>query len=455
MRCLKGAIFWVLFAMGVLGAAGVCPAQPLGERIAKVIVDSPAPLRTRLSVYVVDAKTGEVIFDRDSGQLFTPASVLKTYTSACALDTFGADKRWKTKLAIRARQDLVLIAGGDAMFTDADLAALVKQAKDHGLSSVKGTVRVDSALFAPPLKGPGWMWDDDPDDYQMSVSVMMMNYNVLRAKAAWDGKSMSITLTPAMKRPYVFLQKQEPGTKTALEITRTPFTDSFEVRGSTSAEAGETTRALTMHEPDLWVAEVLSAMLEDQGIAVGGESGTSPHSDDKIVAEIESKTLAEMVTRFNKVSENAIGEMLIHHFAIAGGATQGNWPGGAKFITNWLREKPALDEGDFRIVDGSGLSRYDLVCARGTVKLLRWMTTHRDFKVYKDSFPVYGAKLRDGRSVKTIHAKPGGMAAVNTIAGYVDRADGSTLVFAVFQNGYVDEKPVIALRKAILQELAQ
>ncbi|MEO8376025.1 MAG: D-alanyl-D-alanine carboxypeptidase/D-alanyl-D-alanine-endopeptidase, partial [Candidatus Sumerlaeota bacterium] len=301
--------------------------------------------------------------------------------------------------------------------------------------------------------GPGWMWDDDPDDYNMSISGIMMDYNVLRAKAAWDGQVFKVEFFPAMNKPFMVLSNPQAEGKTALEITREPFTDIFELRGIPSNTSQETTKALTMHYPPTWVQQVLQKDAEDLGITIIGNKTPSIYRDDKIIGQIESKTLAEMITRLNKVSENAIGEMLIHHLAIAGGAKQGNWPDGAAFVTKWLKEKPGLDEGDSRIVDGSGLSRYDLVCAQGTVKLLKWMSTHKDFNVYKDSFPIYAAKLKDGTEVKTIHAKPGGMAAVNTLAGYADRPDGSMLVFAIFQNGYVDEKPVIALRKAILQEL--
>jgi D-alanyl-D-alanine carboxypeptidase/D-alanyl-D-alanine-endopeptidase (penicillin-binding protein 4) len=448
------------------------PAQEnpaLAERLDKILATHRVTERTRVSVYVRDLKTGNILYDRFGRQLFTPASVLKTYTSACALDTFGPDKRWETRLEARGpitdgvlHGDLVLVAGGDPMFDNADLAALAARVRSElGITEILGSVGIDTSLFASPLKGPGWMWDDDPDTYNMSISAIMMDYNVLTAKITApqsETEGATISFLPRMKQPFVTLDTTIAKGADPVKVTRAPFTEVFVAEGTIKPGDAETSQALTMQHPADWIRQVLLADLQTAGVKVADEGNASaaPSAGSTVkTLTLPSRPLAEMIMRFNKKSENAIGEMLLHQIALAGGTKPATWPGGAAAITKWLQEKPGLSPEDFRIVDGSGLSRYNLICAEGTVKLLSWMAGHKDFDLYKSSFPVYTVTLKDGTKAERVFAKPGGMAAVSTLAGYVQTTNGDTLIFAIFANGYLgDNDGVVDLRKKLLDELA-
>ncbi|MEI9959174.1 MAG: D-alanyl-D-alanine carboxypeptidase [Ferruginibacter sp.] len=51
-----------------------------------------------ISLYVIDTKTGKVVFDKNSQVGLAPASCLKVVTSAAAFELLGKDYRYKTQL---------------------------------------------------------------------------------------------------------------------------------------------------------------------------------------------------------------------------------------------------------------------------------------------------------------------------------------------------------------------
>ncbi|MEZ6191481.1 MAG: D-alanyl-D-alanine carboxypeptidase [Phycisphaerales bacterium] len=114
-----------------------------------------------------------------------------------------------------------------------------------------------------------------------------------------------------------------------------------------------------------------------------------------------------------------------------------SWPAGAKVISDWLINNAGLEEGSFRIVDGSGLSRYNLISADSSVRLLAYMKQTNTFnrsstacRSTKSPCPKgrSGVVCRSPSSNRTwVFAKPGGMSGVATISGYVKTLDGRWL----------------------------
>src|SRR5262245_33926683 len=109
--------------VGNLHAEGL-DAEALRKRLDEVLDAHPTAERTTVTLKVVDLESGETLFDRGGDRLQVPASNLKIYTSACALDTFGPEHRFKT--VVRAagpiekgvlRGDVQLVGGGDAMLS--------------------------------------------------------------------------------------------------------------------------------------------------------------------------------------------------------------------------------------------------------------------------------------------------------------------------------------------------
>ena len=71
-------------------------------------------------IAVLDATTGEVLFDDGGDTLFVPGSIMKSFTTATLLDAMGPDHRFHTPVYRTGpleggvvSGDLVLVASGD------------------------------------------------------------------------------------------------------------------------------------------------------------------------------------------------------------------------------------------------------------------------------------------------------------------------------------------------------
>ena len=84
--------------------------QPQVIRVAAArgVIDSSDLTRARWGVFVTSLKDGRVLYFRNGDRLFTPASNMKVYTTAVALDLLGADYRWRTSVYADKQPD----AGG-------------------------------------------------------------------------------------------------------------------------------------------------------------------------------------------------------------------------------------------------------------------------------------------------------------------------------------------------------
>ncbi len=451
-------------------AAGGVSRSELQQQLGALLDNASVNTRSTICLKIIDVTTGEVLFDRHGDRLLTPASNLKIYTAACALNKFGPEKRFETSLMATARidngtlhGDLVLVGGGDSMLTFMDLEKLVDRAvQEWGLRRVLGRVRVDNSRYGSPLKGPGWMWDDDPADYNMSVTPLMLDFNVLKVQATASASGISTQLIPPSDYPPI---RKSVGDRDSqkVQVTRDAFQDEIIVTPGELGAVREEVR-LTMHDPGRWAAGVLQKMLTNHGVVVEGADLTvrevQPSTRDRppLAMQHAGPTLGATISHFLQESENAVGEVLLHEIAIDAGMKQPTWSDGAQTITKWLTDTAGLDPHSFKLVDGSGLSRYNLISADSSVRLLQYMHGHKHFDVFYGSlktYPVDPDKSEASSSgPQLVHAKPGGMTGVSTISGYVQTLDGDLLAFSLLANGFIGSNaPIVELRDSVWKTL--
>ena len=109
-------------------------------------------------------------------------------------------------------------------------------------------------------------------------------------------------------------------------------------------------------------------------------------------------------------------------------------PPSAAELANWA------DAAGWELQDGSGLSRTDLVTARGISALLAFMHRHPHGAAFRDSLPVAGvdgtlkSRLSGPRTAGRIQAKTGRIRQACALAGYAAPRRGEPVAFAIFVN---------------------
>ena len=148
--------------------------------------------------------------------------------------------------------------------------------------------------------------------------------------------------------------------------------------------------------------------------------------------------MSEVLKDVNKPSHNLRAEMLLRLLGVkAAGA--GTAEAGRAAVATFLTAQK-VDVAGWDLQDGSGLSRSDLVTARGLVDLLAAMDKHPHGAAFRDSLPVAGVdgtlkrRLSGPRLQGRIHAKTGTLRHTGALAGYATPARGDRMAFAILVN---------------------
>ncbi|MFQ5584873.1 MAG: D-alanyl-D-alanine carboxypeptidase/D-alanyl-D-alanine-endopeptidase [Calditrichia bacterium] len=145
----------------------------------------------------------------------------------------------------------------------------------------------------------------------------------------------------------------------------------------------------------------------------------------------------------NKESDNLSAELILK----TAGAELNNAPGTAKKGISAIYEfldEIGIDSTSYKLADGSGVSRYNLVTPDLIIELLKAM--HRDFRVqaeFKTSLSIAGVdgtlkrRMKNTAAEDKLRAKTGSLEGVSSLAGYTATADGETLAFSMIMEHFV------------------
>lgn len=467
-------------------ARGGSPAP----RAAPVVSNSPADLllahqidgaidesdlaQARWGVFVMSLTDGRVLYSRSGDKLFTPASNMKIYTTAAALDLLGADYRWRTSVYANKPPDSNGVIDGDLTLygrgaPDLDssrkdgLPVLALELWEHGVRRVRGNIVGDESHFRGELYGLGWQWNDLQWYFGAAPSALTIDANALElviAPASKIGNAATVKLR--REDSYFHLTNNattgERAAPTSIGINRGLSDNEFRVWGEFPVGGRGFTAYLSVYDPARWAATLFKAELLKQGITVDGEprsrdsrtAGADKFDPQKAIeiAFTESGTLGEIVRQTNKESNNLYAELILRTLGKERGSLapdpdprknreRGDDEAGAAVVRSWLTGKGIPTSG-LAIRDGSGLSRLDLVTPEATARLLAAITKTNAASVFHDSLPIAG---RDGtlgprltRVTGLVFAKTGSLNYIHSLSGYATAQNKEVLAFSIFCN---------------------
>ncbi len=461
----------------------------LQSRIA-ALLDQSKFVSARWGALIITPEGG-VVFERDADKSFTPASNMKLYTSAAALDAFGPDFKIKTSVyATRPtgkngvlKGDLILYGRGDPNLSprfdteDPDrydelepadtitaIERLADQIKAAGIKTVAGNLIGEDSFFAGDLLGPGWEWDDAQFYYGAEVSALTVNDN-----------SVTFTVTPATRTgnpPSIKIQPQtgylkivnNAGTiaegQTRIGVHRSLDSNTVEFFGTIPRGASEFKVNIAVHDPARFAAELLKEALARRGVRVKGRIGrydavirvANPFDESKLieVASVESQPLAETLKVINKQSQNLHAELALRQLGTRHadalslddyGRPKSTTALGAEIRRRFL-QRAGIEVAPLSLRDGSGLARQNLVTPRSTARLLEFMLAHPHAKTWLASMTIAGVdgtlerRMRDSAAANNLRGKTGTLTYVNALSGYVTTKRGQPLILSLMANNY-------------------
>jgi serine-type D-Ala-D-Ala carboxypeptidase/endopeptidase (penicillin-binding protein 4) len=435
----------------------ICPAQ-LGSNL-DAIANQPTFTRVRWGILVQSLSSGQTLYTRDANKYFTPASNTKLLTTAAALQQLGANFRIRTSIYQQEPGVFRVVGRGDPSITDVQLTTLAKQLKAKGITQIKKLIADDSYVQGDVVQ-PSWQWEDVQSDYGAPVGSFMVNENLFTIKLIPQavGKPLQVSWVDGNEAGIWKILNLSTTTAnneaTDLAVTRDLSGNVLKIQGQLAANASPFSVTLPVVDPNYFFLRRFRVALANEGISLQETSVSTGGSTQTEVAAIQSPPLSELVKLTNVDSNNLFAESVLNVMAVK----QVRKPGqsssslGLEVLKATLTQLGVNQTGYFT-VDGSGLSRKNLISPEALVQLLRRMSKSAAAPVFRASLPVGGKtgtlknRFRGTAAEGIVVAKTGTVGGVVSLSGYLNAPSYEPLVFSIIVNQ--SEQPARVLRQAV------
>jgi D-alanyl-D-alanine carboxypeptidase/D-alanyl-D-alanine-endopeptidase (penicillin-binding protein 4) len=464
--------------------------RELQERISEIL-GRPELAPAMVAVKVASLDTGRTLFEENADKLLRPASNMKLYTLATALDRLSPDYHFRTSIYADAppdltgnvRGDLIVYGRGDpsiaARFNNGDynqgIDELAKRIQAAGVKRIEGDLVGDETYFIGPPLGTGWEWEDLTWYYGAEVTALTVNDNALDLfvkPGASLGAPCVITTGPATALVKIVNRTTTAarGTQRDLRVYRGLGANVLEVSGQLAQDDKGYSGGVGLTHPATLFLDMLRQSLVRRGVTINGRARTieasasgpitaSPATRVEI-ASLLSPPFSLIAAQTLKPSQNLYTELILRTLgktsapvspvsppSISGptlpppSAPQTSEEAGLEVVRKFLTEA-GVNPNELVLTDGSGLSRNDLVTASATLQLLTYMSRHRYGAAFRDALPIAGVdgtlrnRFRGTQAENNMHAKTGSLSSAASLSGYVTSASGERLVFSIMVNNY-------------------
>ncbi|MBO4606227.1 MAG: D-alanyl-D-alanine carboxypeptidase [Bacteroidales bacterium] len=333
---------------------------------------------------------GKEIYGYNANKRMVPASNLKLITTGAALHRLGPEYTFKTKIGYSGTirdgvlyGDLYIIGGGDPTIGANDSAAFPVDSvffkwyhllKEAGITNIEGQVIGDGRAWEGPIESPDWAVGDLSMYYGAGSSALCFNKNAIDV----DG----------LKEHMI---SNKTGEQTCARAFRNYLVGKGFEAGGPVGYIGPDGRVELFGEP----AQTLT-----------------------ILGEVESPTLMSIACETLYESDNFYAEAIFR--AMAEEATGKADYNTATAVLNDVLKELGLDPSEARIVDGSGLSRRNMVSPAFLTQFLCKMQSSSAYSDLAYIIPYSGHTLPQMRSELGgyFHIKSGSMSGVFCYSGY-------------------------------------
>ncbi len=453
------------------------------EIVAQIdtILNHPDFRNCRWGVMITDANSTTPLYDRDGDKSFIPASNLKMYTTAAAIDLLGADWRWKTNFYANGKVrkgflngDLVVVGSGDPTLsgryfdcgTTEVLRGLAQKLDKAGVHRISGNVIIDDSYMTQEDYCDSWPWADIPEWYSTESGAAAINDNCWDAfivPAKKVGQFAKIQRVFPTTDFVTFVSEvmttvpQAQGGSSSIRIYRPMDSNVITLSGTLPVDAKPYKEWGSVRYGERMFAAELRAALRKAGIRVSGKPLTLAQLSENKKQQVakrdsmtllythESLPLKKVIALINKPSQNFYADMLCRTLDRECGG-RGGWDGCDRVVRHWFTDTVGVQPFGMALADGSGLSRRNMVTPQLTVALLRRMNNGaapEACSAFYDSLPIAGVdgtisgRMRNTPAAGNCHAKTGFIGHMRSLSGYVDDKSGRRWLFSMMANNYI------------------
>ena len=408
-----------------------------------------------LSMYIVDSKTGSVVFDKNSQLGLAPASCQKVVTSVSAFEMLGKEYHYKTMLGYDGsikdntlNGNLYFIASGDPTMgswrwketkEESIQQKIAEILKSNHITAMNGNIIIDDSKWESQATPGGWPWEDVGNYYGAGARGLNWHenqYDIILKPGKKTGDSVQVIETkPALKFAVLvnelrtgpvgsgdnsIIYLPEEGTVGYLRGTIPAGRESFMITGA-------------MPNADNPFFNMLRDLFDSAHLKIRGRFRTGRSLAmlkeampimKTALSNISSPSLDSINYWFLKRSVNLYGEALVKTIAFEK-TKFGSTDTGLAIIKNFWKEK-GIEPAALHMTDGSGLSPSNRVTANALVTVMQYAKQQIWFPSFYNALPELNAiKMKDGY-----------ISGVRAFTGYVKSKDGNEYTFSFIVNNF-------------------
>ncbi|MCS7054413.1 MAG: D-alanyl-D-alanine carboxypeptidase/D-alanyl-D-alanine-endopeptidase [Ignavibacterium sp.] len=420
-----------------------------------------------IGIYIKSLKNGETIFSLNENKLFIPASNIKLFTSAAALEMLGSKYNFTTGIYVNGEisystiyGDLVIKGGGDPTFSgrfyDGELFKVfddwIDSLVDLGITNIRGNIVGDDNFFDDKNYGTGWLRDYESYWYSAPSGALSFNDNCIDLTIFYNKTYDSIIVrhNPELRGIYVIneIVPVSPGeASTNIDIFREPNSNKIKVFGTFSRTSDTLKTYSSIYNPTYFTLNALKNRIEARGLRVIGYTVDIDDYNKQIdykkavnLFNYKSPPLYEIIKVVNKGSQNFYAEQLLR---VMGAELKGigSFENGISVCKEWF-SSIGLNVNHILMYDGSGLSPLNRVTPYQIVNLLERMYNSKNFLYFYNSLPIAGIdgtlsrRMKNTLAENRVRAKTGFISFARNLSGYAKSLDNEDFAFSILVNNF-------------------
>ena len=411
------------------------------------ILKSPSTRSATVGLVVKDLATDSLLIVHNYDKSITPASVMKSVTTASAMLRLPADFRFATEVAFTGKLkkgvldgNILVKASGDptiesrhfpenAGFVD----SIVATAKRLNIKSITGKIIVDRSVYDDGGVSQYWLLEDLAWDYGTGHYPFNYRDNDFKLTIGNGGFSSE------PKLDYITVKNQlKKGKRNNVNLTRAEGSFDFYLKGCAASPNAKRTYNCANPDPSLLFESELKAMLKKEGISL---EGADKHSNKEVAKYVHYSPVIDDVMHSLMVrSDNMFAEGMLRAAPIDDEEITVEM---SSMHEVELWDSLGVDVSGISIMDGSGLARTDKLTPHFESDMLTYMARSEYAERYVNLFARVGLEgtlksiLKDSRLQGKLALKSGSMRGVQCYAGYkLDDDNRPTHVIVILINNF-------------------
>lgn len=430
--------------------------------------------RAQIGVKIASLDSGKTIYEENAEKLLMPASNMKSFTVAAALDRLTPNFRFVTSVYASSnpdasgllRGDLIIYGRGDpsfaASFNDGDYYKGINDLADKivatGIKKIEGNLIGDESFFTSETLPVPETWEigDLQWYYGAEVSALTVNDNALDliVKPSNVGSPAIVTLSPTVPQ-LIIVNKTvtvASGAKREIAVARKLGANTIEVSGTIPAnDKNARSQSVAVPRPAEVFVSMLRAALTQRSVTISGQTRSVDANFRKIsplvnpieLTKLESPPFSIIAAKTMKPSQNLYTELILRTLGETVGdktnAKLSSTERGLAVVQNFINQNGITSDSVFQY-DGCGLSRHNLITANSAVQLFTAMSKSRFAEAWRNSLTIGGvdgtlqSRFKNTTAANNVRGKSGSFDQVATLSGYVTSASGERFVFSIIVN---------------------